>query len=179
AKGYLEWMKLKLIDTYNDIMHDALFQEEIKLKGRKDEASLKEYWRINKKRKKYFPENYPSFLKIGDIVHVNFGKSYCTELSDGHYAVILSDRIGSHYLVAPLSSTRPKGRILYFNDLGLPSKDQSNDSYIKFDHIKFVSYRRLKNIEGIQGGVKHINTQKGQNRVKEILNIFNEIIKNT
>jgi|GEM_PF-2095038 len=172
AIKYSNWCITKLIESHADEIYDELFKV---IKSLQEKKALKDdIQKIVIKRNKYAPQNYPKNLDFGDIVYVNYGKGYCTELSDYHFSVILSDRVGSQYLIAPLTSEKPKGKVLSYNDLQL---NDIETSYVSLNQIRFISYRRLKNIPGIPNGRKNINVIDGQDRVKEILDAFNERIR--
>lgn len=171
ALSYSKWMIRKLNDTYNNTMQTKYNKDIREMKKVLDDSNRKQYDKLIRKRKKYMPKNYPNQLKRGDIVHVTYGHGYCDELSDGHYGIVLSNIIGSMYLIAPLTSSKPRGRILYYDDLKLPSKDKVVEkSYVLFNQIKFTHFRRLEYIDKV--GLRHIEID----RVREILKIYNEII---
>jgi hypothetical protein len=172
AIKYVDWMYTKLKDSDNNIKEVSFNKELRKLKPKTDVESLKRKRNIKKKRSKILPINYPKGLQIGDIVIAKFGSGYCNELNNEHYVIILSNIVGSMYLVAPLTSVKPvAGEILYYDDLRLPSNDTSIDkSYVLFNQIRFVHFRRLENIRHV--GRRHVNYI----RVKDILDKFNSVI---
>ena len=118
----------------------------MQMKNEKDPASINQ---LKQQKRAYLPENYPRMLKIGDIVHVNFGFGYCSELSDGHYGIILSEIKANMYFVLPLGSEPLKIHPFYFDDLNLPSRDGvhiQKKSYLQFNQMGNVHYRRLENV---------------------------------
>ncbi|MDT0160267.1 hypothetical protein [Bacillus sp. AG4(2022)] len=172
--NYSEWVLKLLKDGYHNKKQIELNKEIRPLKFKTDAESVRKFKKLKQKRSRHLPTLYPSNLKIGDIVNVDFGSGYCDELDSDHYGIILSNIVGSMYLIAPLTSVEPKGgEILYYDDLRLPSKNPSIvKSYILFNQIKFVHFRRLEKIDGIKSGKRNVDPV----RVKEILDKFNSII---
>ncbi|MFZ3129919.1 MAG: hypothetical protein WA125_02155 [Desulfosporosinus sp.] len=166
---FVEWAQKKLTDTIKD-------RKEKKILKQLKNCNPDERPKLLEKKRKYLPKNYPYNLRIGDLVHVNFGFGYCSELSDGHYAIILSDIKANMYLILPLSSEPLRLFELYLDDLGLPCKNTSEiekRSYFRFDQLRFVHYRRLENINGY--GRKNIGeTNLGfvQENVSKFLKIY-------
>ena len=165
--SYVEWMLDKLIECRNH-------QTELAIRKQLAETNPRdsEYQRLKKALSKVLPKDYPNNLVSGDIVHVNFGVGFAGELSDGHYAVIIS-RKGSMYLIAPLTkASQPDGdNTVSLENLGLPGGVQKG--YINLGQIRYVHFRRLKNIIELPNGRKHIAIEI----VKEVLDKHNNIIQ--
>jgi len=162
---FVEWSKKKLSDTIKDKKEKAVLS---RLKSCNDEKDKK---RLELTKKKYLPSNYPVNIKVGDIVHVNYGFGFCSEISNGHYGIILSEFKANTYFVIPLGSEPLKSHPFYFDDLNLPSKSgriPNKKSYLQFNQIGSVHYRRLENIHGC--------TRQNIGEVKLGI-IFNEIRK--
>lgn len=174
AIDYVNWCLDKIVENKKHLKELELNQEINKLKGKSDQVSFKHLLELKQRRRKLLPKDYPSSLKKGDIIHVNYGVGYCGELSDGHYGIILCRR-GSSYLVAPLSSTvqNDGDDTVSISGLNLPGESKET-GYVVFNQIRFVHFRRIKNIRGIPGGRKCIDGQV----VDNILKSFNNIIKN-
>ncbi|MED4354793.1 type II toxin-antitoxin system PemK/MazF family toxin [Schinkia azotoformans] len=167
-------MLKKLKDGHSNIKEIEFNKELRKLRGKTDIESIKKIKKIKQKRSKHVSKEYPSSLQKGDIVNCEFGSSYCNELDKYHYVVILSNIVGSMYLVAPLTSVKPVGgEILFYDDLKLPSANPSiTKSYVLFNQIRFVHFRRLENINSLKSGKRHMDIT----RVREILDKYNSII---
>ncbi|MGD7051409.1 type II toxin-antitoxin system PemK/MazF family toxin [Sutcliffiella horikoshii] len=174
AINYAEWILKLLKDGHHNKQQVELNKQIRFLKPKTDSESLRLVKKLKQKRSKHMPKEYPTSLQKGDIINVEFGSGYCDELDSNHYGVILSNIVGSMYLVAPLTSVKPKGgEILYYDDLGLPSKDKTiTKSYVLFNQIKFIHFRRLEKITSVKNGKKHLSPV----RVKEIIDKFNSVI---
>ncbi|WP_024347375.1 hypothetical protein [Lacrimispora indolis] len=148
---FLEWSHKLILDSAHEKNKLDLLKKMRPLKGKIDAVSKELFRSLKVEKKKYEPKNYPADLSIGDIVHVNYGFPYCSELGDGHYGVVLSKIQGSSYLIIPLSS-EPYNKFVYpITGLNLPNKDHLGSekiSYIKFNHAQYIHYRRLENVNG-------------------------------
>lgn len=144
---YIDWIKSLLYDTINNSKENDINQE-IKILRKQTPIDEKKIKYLKKKKKKIEHQNYNHNLQIGDIVHVNYGYGYCGELSIGHYGVILSEIKNNMYFVVPLSSDPLNMFSIYFENLNLPSSDgcDSKKSYIRFEQVGFIHYRRIENI---------------------------------
>ena len=164
---YIEWSKKIIEDTVKD-------RKEKEILGHLRTCTDKEKEALKQKKKKYLPKNYPYNLKPGEIIHVNFGFGYCSELSDGHYGLIMSDIVANMYLVLPLSSEPLKLFSSYIEGLELPNKDGilEKKSYLRFDQLRFVHYRRLENIIGCN------RKSLGETNFKEVQRQLSEFLKN-
>ena len=141
ALAFVKWSKKALFDTIADRKEKALLYQ-LKTCNDTDIAKLR------KKKREYLPKNYPQNLTIGDIVHVSYGFGYCSELSDGHYAIIFSNIKANMYFVIPISSEPLKSHMFYFDDLCVSTNDDNKTkrkSYLRFDQMGNVHYRRLEN----------------------------------
>lgn len=137
---YLEWCNILLSDTIKYRKENDL---NTLIKNCRD---TEERTKLKKKRAKYKSKNYPSEIQIGDIFHIDFGYGYCSEISDGHYAIILSEIKANMFLVLPISSTSLKIFEYCVGDLKLPRKDKREYgklSYLRFDQLRYVNYRRI------------------------------------
>lgn len=138
---FFSWCNKLALDTKKDKTEKSLLS---KIKSEKDDARKAE---LIKEKKKFLPPNYPSQIEIGDIVHINFGYGYCSELSDGHYGVVMSDMKANMYFVIPCSSEAL--RIMEFPiKLGVPNKEHHRDkiSYLRFDQMRMIHYRRIEKV---------------------------------
>lgn len=149
-----------LKDEHNNTKHLDLSRniKEISLRLdntliEEEKRSIKnEISRLKRKRIRYAPKNFPYNLNPGDIISVKFGYGYCNELSDIHYAIIVSKQIGSMYWIVPLSSEPNKYSKLYFDNLNLPSQKKATRSYVVINQARFVHYRRLEKILNVDEG---------------------------
>ncbi len=170
--------KLKLLDKAKDKLLQSKTKEphEDGRKSIQDQINQieVEIQQAKVQKKKLLPKNYPDSLSIGDIIHVNYGVGFSGELSDGHYGVVLS-RKGSMFLIAPLTKAKQPDRenTVFLNSLGLPGEDTTKGCYINLGQIRYVHFRRIENIIGIEGGRKHLDDPK----VQDILTKFNAIIR--
>jgi mRNA-degrading endonuclease toxin of MazEF toxin-antitoxin module len=142
---FVEWSKKKLSDTIKD-RKEKVILSRMKNCNETDDKKKLEY-----ARKKYLPTNYPINIRIGDIVHVNYGFGFCSEISNGHYAIVLSQFRVNTYFIVPLGSEPLKSHPFYFDDLNLPSKAgrfPNKKSYLQFNQMGSVHYRRMENIHG-------------------------------
>jgi len=165
ALSFIEWMKKLTSDTLKDRKEKQIL---LQIKVCQDAGEIA---KLKLTKKKYLPKNYPCNLAIGDIVHVSFGFGYCSELSGGHYGIVLSELKANMCFVMPLSSVPLKTHSFYFDDLNLPSRsglEPGKKSYLRFEQMRNISYRRLENISGM--GQKNI----GKDRLGEV---FAEIRK--
>jgi len=120
--------------------------------------------------------NFPRQLNKGDIIHVDFGVGFCDELSKGHYGIVLS-RLYEMYLVAPLTKTPQRYGVnnMELHGLGLPGRLPDDISYVNFTQVRYVHRRRIENIDGVTGGVKHLS----QEEADEVLDKFYKIVKSS
>ena len=138
---FFSWCNKLALDTRKDKTEKSLLS---KIKKENDPTKKREFI---EEKKKFLPQNYPSKIEIGDIVHINFGYGYCSELSDGHYGIIMSDMKANMYFIIPCSS-EPL-RIMEFPiKLGVPNKERNKDkiSYLRFDQMRMVHYRRIEKV---------------------------------
>jgi len=145
--AFVEWAKKLISDTTKDRKEKQLL---LQLKNCDNDEMLR---KLRAKKKKYLPPNHPYNLSIGDIVHVHYGFGYCSEMSGGHYGIILSDFNANMYFLVPLSSEPLKSYVFFLENLGLPSKNgivPDKKSYLRFDQMGNVHYRRLENIRGCE-----------------------------
>lgn len=100
-------------------------------------------------RKKYYPKNYPKNISIGDVVYINFGYGYCSEMTYGHYGIIMSDVKANMYFIIPCSS-EPFRILKYPIQLGVPNKENNPNkvSYVRFDQMRMIHYRRIEKVKG-------------------------------
>lgn len=138
---FLSWCNKLALDTHKDKVEKSI------LKQIKNEKNPEKLASLIKNKKKYLPNNYPSNIKMGDIVHINFGYGYCSEISDGHYGIIMSNLIANMYFIIPCSS-EPL-RIMEFPiKLGVPNKEHNDNkiSYLRFDQMRMIHYRRIEKV---------------------------------
>lgn len=138
---FINWCNKLAIDTKKDKLEKYLIGK-IKKETNPDEKT-----KLIQEKKKYLSANYPSGINIGDIVYINFGYGYCSEISDGHYGVVMSDMKANMYFIIPCSS-EPL-RIMEFPiKLGVPNKEHDNNkvSYLRFDQMRMIHYRRIERI---------------------------------
>lgn len=166
AIDFADWMLDKIIANKN---HE---KEIILRKMLKNPNSKNMKQTLKKQIKKTLPENYPSSLESGDVIHVKFGIGYGGEISQGHYAIILS-RKGSMFLVAPLTKSKQPDieNIKKFNDLNLPGSVKTG--YVNFGQIRYIHFRRIESIKNIDCGKINIGTEE----VDDIFKKWNNIIK--
>lgn len=144
---YLDWIKSLISDT---IKHDKelSINSMIRLEKKKEKPDFDKIKQLKKKKKKYEHTNYNHNLKIGDIVHINYGYGYCGELSMGHYGIVMSDIVNNMYFIVALSSDPLNDFPFYFEGLNLPNAEGNNNkkSYVRFEQARFMHYRRITNI---------------------------------
>ena len=153
ALQFVKWSQHKLSQTIKDRKEKQLLTQIRALDSSTDE---KEISKLKHKKKKYLPSNYPYNIEIGDIVYVNFGFGFCSELSAGHYGIVLSKQVANMFLILPLSSEELRKYPVGIPDLGLPSAkgvQQGKISYLRFDQLRYLHYRRLERIINIKNGV--------------------------
>ena len=125
------------------------------LEKKKEKPDFDKIKQLKKKKKKYEHTNYNHNLKIGDIVHINYGYGYCGELSMGHYGIVMSDIVNNMYFIVALSSDPLNDFPFYFEGLNLPNAEDNNKkSYVRFEQARFMHYRRITNIS-INGITMH------------------------
>lgn len=164
----LEWIHTLILDTSKE----RKFQN---INGllKKLNSTSEEYKKLIQKKESVRHKNYPTNLKIGDIVSVKYGFGYCSEISNTHYGIVFSEYIAGLYLILPLSSEPLKKKILYLDNLNLPNKDgiKNKRSYIQLNHAKFMYYRRLEKIKG--RGTINIGAEEIRRISKEFINFLN------
>ncbi len=168
---FLKWQQDKLLETIRDRKDKEIFSQIKQLDPTVDSAAIAS---LKAKRKKYLPQHYPNVLAIGDIVHINFGFGFCNELSDGHYGIILSNMVANMYLILPLSSKPLRAKPVSLSNLGIPHAQGTQGtklSYLRFDQLRFVHYRRIKKIYGVPSGVVKLS-QVNMKFVYDSLNEF-------
>lgn len=178
AIKYVQWMNKKIVDTIIDKKEKEILR---KLRSCDPEEEDK----LRKQKVKYLPSKYPKDLKIGDVIHISFGFGYCSELSGGHYAIIMSAMIANMFLVLPISSEPLKAFNYYIEGLSdLPckyKKDDNKKSYLRFDQLRHVHYRRIERIDdkidrvNIGDDIKYVFQKLNEYISKDI----DKIIKNT
>ena len=159
AIQYVTWIRTLLSETIKDRKEKVLLAQIKKCK----EEDIDNIKKLKKKKKTYMPLNYPKDLKIGDIVYVNFGYGYCNEISKGHYGIILSNIRANMYLTLPLSSEPLKAMPIGLTDLGLPNAEGlkvGKISYLCFDQLRYLHYRRIEKIKGISDGIIPLSSEK-------------------
>lgn len=160
AIRFVEWANCKLSQTIKDRKDRQIAAEIKKLDPVKDKRQIS---KLKSTRKKYLPTNYPYNIGIGDIVHVNFGFGFCNEISGGHYGIVLSDIVANMYLVLPLSSEELRRYPVGLTDLGLPNAEgikHGKVSYLRFDQLRYLHYRRLERIKYTQAGVVKLSSDQ-------------------
>ncbi len=160
---FILWCNKLAQDTYKDKSEKTILKE---LKSERDTERQRILYG---QKKKYLPHNYPTTINIGDIVYINFGYGYCSEISDGHYGVVMSELKANMYFIIPCSSEEL--RILPFPiKLGVPNREHNNNktSYLRFDQMRMIHYRRIENI--IAGSIFNI----GDENIELILNKLDE-----
>lgn len=170
AVDYVDWVMEKLLSNKKHIEESKINARIKQLRSKTDAASRKELFELKEKRKKILPKNYPASLVKGDIIYVKYGVGFGDELTNGHYGIILN-RKGALYLIAPLTSTpQPyEGYNIHLKDLGLPGEG-TKGSYVSFNHVRFLHYRRIEKIKGIKEGKKNIGAETAG---KILENFFN------
>lgn len=165
----LEWMHTLILDTSKE----RKFQKINGLLKSLDTKKSKQYEELAQKKELVRHKNYPTNLKIGDIVSVKYGFGYCSEISNTHYGIVFSEYIAGLYLILPLSSEPLKKKILYLDNLNLPNKDgiKNKRSYIQLNHAKFMYYRRLEKIKG--RGTINIGSEEIKRISKEFIDFLN------
>lgn len=163
---FFSWCNKLALDTRKDKTEKLLLR---KIKSEKDTTKRAE---LIEEKKKYLPINYPSQLEIGDIVHINFGYGYCSELSDGHYGIVMSEMKANMYFIIPCSS-EPL-RIMEFPiKLGVPNKEHDKDkiSYLRFDQMRMVHYRRIEKVSNNKTyNVGNYNILRIHKKINEFFN---------
>lgn len=166
AIDFADWMLDKIIANKNH-------EKEMILRKMLNNPNSKNIKQTLKEQiKKTLPENYPSSLESGDVIHVKFGIGYGGEISQGHYAIILS-RKGSMFLVAPLTKSKQpdKKNVKKFNNLDLPGNVKTG--YVNFGQIRYIHFRRIESINYIDCGKINIGIEE----VNDIFKKWNNIIK--
>lgn len=138
---FFSWCRKLALDTRKDKKEKFLLS---KIKSEKDVERRNE---LIEEKKKFLPSNYPTKIQIGDIIHINFGYGYCSELSDGHYGIVMSNMKANMYFIIPCSS-EPL-RIMEFPiKLGVPNKEHDSEkiSYLRFDQMRMIHYRRIERV---------------------------------
>lgn len=138
---FINWCNKLAIDTKKDKLEKSLIKK-IKNENNPDEKA-----KLIQEKRKYLPSNYPTQITIGDIIHINFGYGYCSELSDGHYGVVMSEMKANMYFIIPCSS-EPLRVMEFPIKLGVPNKEHDNEkvSYLRFDQMRMIHYRRIERI---------------------------------
>lgn len=138
---FISWCNKLALDTSKDKKEKAL------LKQLKFETNPEKKISLMEEKKKYLPPNYPPEIKIGDIVHINFGYGYCSEISDGHYGIVMSEMKANMYFIIPCSS-EPLRVMNFPIKLGVPNKEHDNNkiSYLRFDQMRTIHYRRIERV---------------------------------
>ena len=138
---FFSWCRKLALDTRKDKKEKSLLS---KIRLEKDIEKRKE---IIEEKKKFLPSNYPTKIEIGDIVHINFGYGYCSELSDGHYGIIMSEMKANMYFIIPCSSEPLRIMELPIK-LGVPNKERNPEkiSYLRFDQMRMIHYRRIEKV---------------------------------
>ena len=173
ALQYVQWSHHKLAQTIKDRKEKKILADIRKLNPITDSIAI---GKLKTQKKKYLPTNYPYNLVIGDIVYVNFGFGFCSELSDGHYGIILSEMVANMYLVLPLSSEELRKYPFGIADLGLPNAQgvkQGKMSYLRFDQLRYLHYRRLERIVRVKGGVVKLSPEQLKNVYKHLKSFLN------
>lgn len=160
ALQYVKWSQHKLSQTIKDRKEKKILADIKKLNPTTDGQVIS---KLRNLKKKYLPSNYPYNLEIGDIVYVNFGFGFCSELSDGHYGIVLSELIANMYLILPLSSEELRKYPIGISDLGLPSAQgiqHGKISYLRFDQLRYLHYRRLEKIINVKDGIVKLSPEQ-------------------
>ena len=76
----LDWMHTLILDTSKE----RKFQKINGLLKLLDTKESKQYEELVQKKELVRHKNYPTNLKIGDIVSVKYGFGYCSEISNTH-----------------------------------------------------------------------------------------------
>lgn len=165
----LEWVHTLILDTSKE----RNFQKINGLLKNMNDTKSEEYKELIQKKENVRHKNYPTDLKIGDVVSVKYGFGYCSEISNTHYGIVFSEYTAGLYLILPLSSEPLKKKILYLDNLNLPNKDgiKNKRSYIQLNHAKFMYYRRLEKIKG--RGKINIGPDEIVRISKEFINFLN------
>ncbi len=160
ALQYVKWSQHKLSQTIKDRKEKKILADIKKLNPTTDGQAIS---KLRNLKKKYLPSNYPYNLEIGDIVYVNFGFGFCSELSDGHYGIVLSELIANMYLILPLSSEELRKYPMGISDLGLPNAQgiqHGKISYLRFDQLRYLHYRRLEKIINVKDGIVKLSPEQ-------------------
>lgn len=160
ALQYVKWSQHKLSQTIKDRKEKKILADIKKLNPTSDGQAI---FKLRNLKKKYLPSNYPYNLEIGDIVYVNFGFGFCSELSDGHYGIVLSELIANMYLILPLSSEELRKYPIGISDLGLPNAQgiqHGKISYLRFDQLRYLHYRRLEKIINVKDGIVKLSPEQ-------------------
>lgn len=160
ALQYVKWSQHKLSQTIKDRKEKKILADIKKLNPTSDGQAIS---KLRNLKKKYLPSNYPYNLEIGDIVYVNFGFGFCSELSDGHYGIVLSELIANMYLILPLSSEELRKYPIGISDLGLPNAQgiqHGKISYLRFDQLRYLHYRRLEKIINVKDGIVKLSPEQ-------------------
>lgn len=163
---FIKWCNKLAVDTKKDKLEKSI------LKKLKSETNPKIRKELYEEKKKYLPSNYPDSIAIGEIVHINFGYGYCSEISDGHYGIVMSDLKANMYFVIPCSSEVL--RIMAFPiKLGAPNKEHNNDkiSYLRFDQMRMLHYRRIEKVSYDKSyNVGYYNVLRIYKKINEFFN---------
>lgn len=160
ALQYVKWSQHKISQTIKDRKEKKILADIKKLNPTTDGQAIS---KLRNLKKKYLPSNYPYNLEIGDIVYVNFGFGFCSELSDGHYGIVLSELIANMYLILPLSSEELRKYPIGISDLGLPNAQgiqHGKISYLRFDQLRYLHYRRLEKIINVKDGIVKLSPEQ-------------------
>lgn len=165
AEAFLNWCIEKT-------RANKLHQQEQSLKAQLKSRSLTEGDKnvLQGKLKAIKHKNHPLGITKGDIVHVRFGVNLGDEFSDldtnlkalpGHYGIVIAQK-GFMFLVLPLTSHPQRlndpNLDFYFEGLNLPGA--YDKSYLAFAKMKFVHFRRIIRIQGIQDGEKSLTPEQ-------------------
>lgn len=163
---FVNWCNKLALDTRKDKIEKDLLAKI------KHETDMDEKNKLIDKKKRYLPINYPSSINIGDVVHVNFGFGYCSEISDGHYGIIMSKLIANMYFVVPCSS-EPLRKMPYSIKLGVPNRERDNNkiSYLRFDQMRMIHYRRIEKVSSNK--TYNVGVEEVDKISEQIRGIFN------
>lgn len=147
----MKWLDISNMDNFfhwcNQLIIDTAYDKKEKhlIKMIKESKSQDDINKMRIEKKNYLPKKHPKKIDVGDIVYIDFGYGYCSELSDGHYGIVLSNFKANMYFVIPCSS-EPLKLFPYPIKLGVPNKEHNPDkiSYLRFDQMRMIHYRRMK-----------------------------------
>lgn len=163
---FFSWCNKLALDTRKDKKEKALLR-----KIREEKDQLKKEVLI-KQKTKYLPSNYPNEINIGDIVHINFGYGYCSELSDGHYGIVMSEMKANMFFIIPCSS-EPLRIMECPIKLGVPNKEHNDEkvSYLRFDQMRMIHYRRIEKVSNYKTyNVGQYNILRIHKKIDEFFN---------